>query len=380
MQRVLETDAVGVVFFDQTSTLIHANQAFLEMTGYTRAEVERRELSWRRLTPPEWIPESEAQVAKLEATGRIGPYEKEYILKDGSRKWMLFAGRDLGDGTISEYCIDVSARKQAEEELRRAHDELEDRVRERTSELQLITADLLNEVKERSAAEGRVKHLLKRLVTVQEEERLRIARDIHDQMGQQMSALRMNLSSLHARCGGGTELAEQSRRVLALAEELDQSIDFLTWELRPAALDHLGLSAALGNLVQGWSERFHVKAEYHASGVDSLRLPPDSEINLYRLAQEALHNVYKHAGATRVGVFLERRDGHVVLIVEDDGRGFEPEGVSREGDGAGMGIIGMRERATLVGGEMDVESSPGGGATIYVRVPLAPGGDGVAGR
>lgn len=506
MRRVLETDAVGVVFFDQTGTLIDANHAFLEMTGYSLAEVEARELSWRRLTAPEWIPESEAQIAKLEATGRLGPYEKEYILKDGSRRWMLFAGRDLGDGTISEYCIDVSdrkwaeerlraseerlrlliesaedyaiftvtpdnrinywnagaermfgyreeeilgrsgatlftpedrergvpeqeirtvaaegrvaderwhvsrngtrfyssgvmtplrhggvlrgfvkiardltAQKRAEEELRRAHDELEERVRERTLELAEANVSLGEEVSERRAAEEQIKKLLKQLVTVQEEERLRIARNIHDQMGQQMSALRMNLSSLHARCDGETEPAEQSRRTLALAEELDQSIDFLTWELRPAALDHLGLSAALANLVRGWSERFHITAEYHASGVDSLRLPPDSEINLYRLAQEALHNVYKHAGATNVGVFLERRGGHVVLIVEDDGRGFDPEEVSHDGDGAGMGLIGMRERAALVGGELDVESSPGGGTAVYVRVLLTLSGEGEPG-
>lgn len=114
LTRVLETDAVGVLFFDQTGTVIDANDVFLAMTGYSRQDVESRQLSWQRMTPPEWVPISLEQLEKLAATGRIGPYEKEYFHKDGSRSWMLFAGRDLGDGTISEYCIDISERKRAE--------------------------------------------------------------------------------------------------------------------------------------------------------------------------------------------------------------------------------------------------------------------------
>jgi PAS domain S-box-containing protein len=117
LQRVIETDAVGMIFFDHSGTIVDANDVFLNMMGYTRAEVGRRELTWRRLTPAEWIGVSEEQMQKLAATGRIGPYEKEYLLKDGSRRWMLFAGRDLGDGTTAEYCLDITARKQAETAL-----------------------------------------------------------------------------------------------------------------------------------------------------------------------------------------------------------------------------------------------------------------------
>ncbi|MBL8210708.1 MAG: PAS domain S-box protein [Bryobacterales bacterium] len=117
LTRVLETDAVGVLFFDHTGTVIEANEVFLKMTGYTRQDVESRQLTWQRMTPPEWVPASLEQMDKLAATGRIGPYEKEYLHKDGSRSWMLFAGRDLGDGTISEYCIDISERKRVEAAL-----------------------------------------------------------------------------------------------------------------------------------------------------------------------------------------------------------------------------------------------------------------------
>jgi len=339
------------------------------MSGFSREEMASGEITWEDLTPPEWMGRSREAIAELEATGRTTPYEKEYFRKDGSRFWGLFAASVIGENEVVEYVVDVSERREAEEALRQAHDLLERRVEERTRDLRETTAKLRNEIKERSAAEARVRELLRRLVNVQEEERRRIALDLHDHLGQQMSALRMNLSALRKGCDDQTGLAEQAARVQQLAEDLDQSIDFLTWDLRPAALDHLGLSAALANLVRGWSERFRIPAEYRASGTDDLRLAPDAEINLYRLAQEALHNVYKHAGAGRVGVFFERRDGHAVLIVEDDGHGFDPEGVS-EGDGAGMGLVGMRERATLVGGELEVESSPGGGTTVYVRTPL----------
>jgi PAS domain S-box-containing protein len=119
LRRVLETDAVGVIFFDHSGTVVDANQVFIDMTGYSRAEINARAVTWRTMTPPEWVKASEEQMEKLARTGRIGPYEKEYILKDGSRRWMLFAGRDLGDGTIAEYAVDVSDRRKAQETLLR---------------------------------------------------------------------------------------------------------------------------------------------------------------------------------------------------------------------------------------------------------------------
>ncbi len=110
LQRVVETEAVGVIFFDQAGTVVDSNDVFLRMTGYTRADIAAGTLTWRRMTPPEWVAASEAEMAALPRTGRTGPYEKEYLLADGSRRWMLFAGRDLGDGTVAEHWIDISSR------------------------------------------------------------------------------------------------------------------------------------------------------------------------------------------------------------------------------------------------------------------------------
>jgi PAS domain S-box-containing protein len=129
LRRVLETDAVGVMFFDTTGTVVDANDVFLRMTGYSRDEVNGRELTWRRMTPPEWVAISEEEMRKLAETGRIGPYEKEYIHKDGSRSWMMFAGRQLDAGTVVEYCIDISDRKHAEMERELLIHELSHRVK-----------------------------------------------------------------------------------------------------------------------------------------------------------------------------------------------------------------------------------------------------------
>ncbi|HEX6599259.1 MAG TPA: CheR family methyltransferase, partial [Gemmatimonadaceae bacterium] len=263
----------------------------------------------------------------------------------------------------------AAARARAEAAMRQAHARLEERVEERTAELAATNASLEIQIRERRAAEAHIKALFSRLVTAQEEERRRIARDIHDQLGQQITALRMNISALHARPEGAVTTEEQITRTEALAEELDRAIDFLTWELRPAALDHLGLSAALAHLVSGWSERFGIEAEFATSGLDHTRFTPDVETNLHRLTQEALHNIYKHAKASHVSVLLEQRDARLVLVVEDDGVGFSV-GSNKGVDVGSFGLVNMRERATLAGGELTIDSTPGHGTTLIVRVPL----------
>jgi PAS domain S-box-containing protein len=263
-------------------------------------------------------------------------------------------------------------RARAEAALQQANDALEQRVLDRTAQLAKSNAALECEVRERRHADRQIKALFRRLISTQEEERRRIARDIHDQVGQQMTALRMHLEALRARAQDDPAMGAQVERTQRLAEELDQSIDFLTWQLRPSTLDHLGLAASLQGLVQGWGERFGIDADFENSAPD-MRLAADVETNLYRIAQEALHNVVKHAQAGTVSVLLSRRDHHAMLVIEDDGRGFEPEGPAAPQSAAGFGLVSMRERATLVGGELEIDSTPGSGTSIFVRVPLPAG-------
>lgn len=124
--------------------------------------------------------------------------------------------------------------------------------------------------------------------------------------------------------------------------------------------------------VNEWSRHYEIAADFHSAGLTKDRLNRDTESHLYRIAEEALNNIIKHAGASRVSVILEKRDGDVILIVEDDGSGFDSSALRDSGDAEmGLGLIGMRERAMLVGGGIEIESACGAGTTIFVRVPIS---------
>ena len=318
--------------------------------------------------------EEEMRVARAE--GRAAD-ERWHVRKDGSRFYasgVLSPLEDAPDSGFVKVARDLTAQKRAEEELRRAHDELERRVEARTDELRRTVEAMLEEVKERRAAEEHARSLVGQLVTAQEDERRRISRDLHDQLGQQLTALRLKLAAMREECDQDETARGRIEEVQALAERIDSEVDFLAWELRPTALDDLGLTAALTNFVKEWSGHYHIPAEAHVTGFSSgtLRLPPQAETCLYRITQEALNNVYKHAQAARVSVILERRDGNAVLVIEDDGVGFDSEdAASWQGD-RGLGLVGMRERAALLGGSVEIESRPGSGTTVFARVPVEP--------
>lgn len=252
------------------------------------------------------------------------------------------------------------ALRESEERLRRLNEELEERVHERTAELQA-------QVNERSDAEARIKNLLRQLVNAEEQERRRIARELHDTLGQQLAALHLNIEVLKSKAHGDATVDENLERMRETFDGLNSNIEFLAWELRPPTLDLLGLDAAIESYVGDWGRQFGVEAMYQGFGVDGLRLSPEAEINVYRILQEALQNVHKHAGATRVHALLERRNGQTVLIVEDNGKGYD---VDATGDGRDMGLTNMRERAALIGGTVEIETQPGYGTTVFVRVPV----------
>ncbi|MCI0661412.1 MAG: PAS domain-containing protein, partial [Acidobacteria bacterium] len=284
---------------------------------------------------------------------------------------------DRIDGIVITF-LDLTVRKNYEEELRQARDELEVRVRERTGELESAILALRAEIEERSAAEERAHRLLRQIVTAQEDERRRIARDLHDQLGQQLTALRLNLETVREQAVNYKELSGHVERAQLIAKQLDTDVGFLSWELRPAALDDLGLEVTLANFVQEWSRHYGIFAQFHTTGLAESRLSPETETTLYRIAQEALNNVSKHAQATRIDVILERRNDHVVLIVEDNGKGYDlnMESIPVESRKR-MGLVGMRERASLIGGTLEIESEPGKGTTIFARTPFLHADEGV---
>jgi signal transduction histidine kinase len=222
--------------------------------------------------------------------------------------------------------------------------------------------------RQRREAERARSELLTRLVFAQEDERRRIAREMHDQFGEQLTSLSREIASLKE--AAPSSLPAHVARLEAISQQLDRDVDHLVWQLRPTALDDLGLRAALASYVQDWSARVGIPAELHMSGLLDERLPRDAETTLYRIAQEALTNVARHSRATRVDVMLERQGDVVLLTVEDNGVGFEPDDAGvRAG---GFGLLGMHERAALVGATLQIESTAGGGTTVLLRLPTTP--------
>jgi len=299
--------------------------------------------------------------------------ERWHVRKDGSRVFMSGVTAPLrsAGGVLTGYvkvARDLTDRKRADDALQSAHNALESRVRERTAELASTNRTLQAEAIEHQRAEGRVRAVMARIMTIQEEERRRIARDLHDQVGQEIVALKLTLEAIdHA--GAPAEVRDRINTAREIAARLDRDVDVFTSELRPLTLDDFGLVPALDQLVAEWGHTTGVEAQVHTGGFDEGRLARIVETCLYRVTQEALNNIAKHAHATVVSVVLERRDGNVRLVIADDGQGFDNNGQSTGGGGRSIGLRGMQERVTAVGGTFAVESAPNEGTTVTVGVP-----------
>jgi signal transduction histidine kinase len=204
---------------------------------------------------------------------------------------------------------------------------------------------------------------VRRVVAAQEAERRRLALELHDETGQALTSILLGLKAI-----GGAKTKEEAESaeadVRTLVVQALQDVRALAVELRPSALDDFGLGPALERLAQTFAERSGVAASVEASLEE--RLPSEVETTLYRVVQEALSNIVKHAGATHVSVIVARRERSVVAIIEDDGVGFAPDGVREDA----LGLLGMRERLALVGGTLEIESADGTGTTVAAQVPV----------
>jgi two-component system, NarL family, sensor histidine kinase UhpB len=201
-------------------------------------------------------------------------------------------------------------------------------------------------------------------LAAQEEERARVARDLHDEVNQSLTGLLLRLEA--ARAAAPPELEAELDETKALANQAMRELLSLARQLRPTALDDLGLAAAIAGQMEQIG-RGEIEADFKAEG-QFTDLGGDAQLVVYRVAQEALSNAVRHSDASRVSAALRRRDdGGVTLDVSDDGRGFAFD--KSEG---GLGIAGMRERALLIGGELTIESRPEHGTTIHLKVPALP--------
>jgi signal transduction histidine kinase len=205
---------------------------------------------------------------------------------------------------------------------------------------------------------------VRRVVNAQELERARLARELHDETGQALTSILLGLRHLEdAVDSDAGKAAAASLRELVVSTL--QDVRRLAVELRPSALDDFGLVPAVERLSATVAEHSSLAVDLEAR-LGAERLPAEAETALYRIVQEALTNVVKHASARHVSITLVRKEGSAVVVVEDDGEGFEADS-TRAG---ALGLVGMRERVALVGGRLTVESSPGSGTTLVAEVPL----------
>lgn len=340
LQRVVNACAANVVALDETGAAIHASGAwriFASKNGFPAVEKSYGLEALKDCNETTGIVEGKngfAHDVQKIIKGLHAEIQKEYILKGAdSTKWFLVKAAKLDMPGEDAFRIlvtleDITRRKLAEEELR---------------------------------------HLGGRLIKAQEEERSRVGRDLHDDLSQRLAIFSMELEQLRRKIPGERDdLTSIVQTLMTRAQDLASDIHRLSYQLHPFKLDTLGLSAAIKSLCEEISDRRDLKIKFQQKGFPAA-LPPDITLCIFRIAQEALHNIVKHSGAREAKLVLTKTSEAVRFRVVDRGYGFDIEAAKMK---KRLGLLSMKERLRLVGGEISIHSRPAEGTQIDVLIPL----------
>jgi signal transduction histidine kinase len=226
----------------------------------------------------------------------------------------------------------------------------------------------VEDISKRKLAEEALSTVTRKLIGSQEDERARIGRDLHDDIGQRLALLAVELQQMkHTPPQSAVEVSSRMDELWKRASEISNDVQAFSHELRSAKLEYLGVVAAIRSFCEEFAERQRMEIEFRSHDLPSLLSSPEISLTLFRVLQEALHNAAKHSGVRHFAVELWGTPGEVHLAVGDSGAGFDPQTAIK---GRGVGLTGMRERLNLVNGELLVESRPDRGTTIHARVPI----------
>jgi PAS domain S-box-containing protein len=366
LELILESTGEGIYGIDLRGRCIFINEASAEMLGYTPDEVLGRSMHYlihHSHADETLMPVHECRIYKAFQEGHGIRVDNEVLWRrDGSSFPAEYASYPIRDGDSVVGAVvtfnDITERKRTERLLQEAHDQLERRVRERTAELTAAHDNL------RQSNES-LRRLSAHLNSVREEERRHIARDIHDDLGAALTALQLDMNWLRQRLAGDETLAGKLDDMLEVGSEAMSAVRRILNDLRPGVLDHLGLWPALETLLQEFQRRSGIACRYVCPpAVERCRFGRDAEIALYRIVQEVLTNVSRHAGARNVQLVAGTEGDALTLRIADDGQGMRvpPHPTS-------FGLLGMRERTLALGGRLNIVSSPGEGTTVVLCLP-----------
>jgi PAS domain S-box-containing protein len=340
-RRLVETMNEGLAVQDEKGVLTYVNDKLCDMVGYGRDEVIGRPAA-EFFTAQGRQVYAEQMVRRR--SGHEEPYEATLARKDGQEVHTVISPRALlgEDGRMKgsfALVMDITERKRAEEALRESEEQL--------------------------------RRLSYEILTIQETERRRISRELHDQLGQDLTLAKLMLRSVEKALPNDWEAArDECEDLLEFIDQVIENVRRLSRDLSPAILEDVGLSAALQWLTETFAENTGLRVRSDIAHIDHL-VSKHAHIMLYRVLQEALTNIAKHAGAQNVHVEIRADDDRVYFSVEDDGEGIESERTgARDGTQQGLGITIMDERVRFLGGALDIESSPGKGTRVSFTMPL----------
>jgi len=366
LEMLLESAGEGIYGIDLRGRCIFINRAGAEMLGYSADEVLGRNMHYlihHSHADAALMPVHDCRIFKAFKEGQGCRVEDEVLWRrDGSAFPAEYASYPIRDGEAVVGAVvtftDITERKRTQAALQVAHAELERRVAERTAELSTANLQL------RQARDG-LRRLSAHMNSVREEERAHIARDIHDDLGASLTAMQLELNWLRQRLDGQPEILAHIDAALDIGATAMGAVRRILNDLRPGVLDHLGLWAALECLLQDVQGRGALRCSFVCPpAVERCRLGREAEIAVYRIVQEVLTNVQRHAGAGRVALLARALDRDLVIAVEDDGCGMRVPAQPTS-----FGLLGMHERARAIGGELSIDSEPERGTVVSLRLP-----------